>query len=90
VSLATLEALSSVCLPQSLTSRHFGKQSGPQPIYELGYNPEDVKARLSGVPVYTVTDKKKDFVLVTGEVGLCSEMHTHPQYCLAYLSGIRS
>ena len=42
--------------------------SKPQPVYDLAYNPEEIKARLSGVPVYTVANKKNEFVLVAGEV----------------------
>jgi hypothetical protein len=42
--------------------------SRPQPIYDLAYNPEEIKARLSGVPVYTVANKQNEFVLVAGEV----------------------
>ena len=44
----------------------------PQPVAELAYNPEDIKARLSGVPVYTVANKKNEFVLVSGEVRGCN------------------
>lgn len=43
----------------------------PQPLWEIAYNPEDIKARLSGVPVYTVANKNNEFVLVTGEVCFC-------------------
>ena len=42
--------------------------SRPQPIFDLAYNPEEIKARLSGVPVYTVANKQNEFVLVAGEV----------------------
>ncbi|EIE26430.1 hypothetical protein COCSUDRAFT_58968 [Coccomyxa subellipsoidea C-169] len=41
----------------------------PQPICDLAYNPEEIKARLSGVPVYTVANKQNEFVLVAGESG---------------------
>jgi len=40
----------------------------PQPVADLAYNPEDIKARLSAVNVYTVANKKNEFVLVSGEV----------------------
>ncbi len=46
--------------------------SRPQPICDLAYNPEEIKARLSGVPVYTVANKQNEFVLVAGEVLLGS------------------
>ena len=41
-----------------------------QPICDVAYNPEEIKARLSGVPVYTVANKQNEFILVAGEVGL--------------------
>jgi len=37
-------------------------------VADLAYNPEDIKARLSAVNVYTVANKKNEFVLVSGEV----------------------
>ena len=40
----------------------------PQPICDLAYNPEEIKARLAGIPVYTVANKQNEFVLVAGEV----------------------
>ncbi len=39
-----------------------------QPVFDLAYNPEEIKFRLSGIPVYTVINKAKEFVLVSGEV----------------------
>ena len=41
----------------------------PQPVCDLAYNPEEIKARLAGIPVYTVANKQNEFVLVAGEVG---------------------
>jgi Tic22-like family len=39
----------------------------------VAYNPEDIKARLSGVPVYAVINKREEFVLVAGAaVGLAA------------------
>lgn len=40
-----------------------------QPLLELAFNPEEIKARLNAVPVYTVVNNKNEFVLVAGEVG---------------------
>jgi hypothetical protein len=40
----------------------------PQLVAEVAYNPEDIKARLSAVNVYTVANQKNEFVLVSGEV----------------------
>ena len=37
---------------------------------EVADNPPDLKERLSVIPVYTVTNKKNEFVLVTGKVRL--------------------
>lgn len=47
---------------QSVTaSRH--------PLFELAYSAIDIKARLAGVPVYTVAKRdNSEFVLVSGEV----------------------
>ena len=44
----------------------------PQPVAEVAYNPEDIKARLSAVNVYTVANQKNEFVLVSGEVSLAA------------------
>jgi len=44
------------------------RRQRPQPVADLAYNPEDIKARLSAVNVYTVANKKNEFVLVSGEV----------------------
>ncbi len=60
------------CTPwSSLQSLSLGAATStyrPQPICDLAYNPEEIKARLSGVPVYTVANKQNEFVLVAGEV----------------------
>jgi hypothetical protein len=40
----------------------------PQPVFDLAMPKDEVKARLSPIPVYTVANKKNEFVLVTGEV----------------------
>lgn len=40
----------------------------PQPVAELAMHPGEVAARLRGVTVYTVVNKKNEFVLVSGEV----------------------
>ncbi len=39
-----------------------------QPLLELAFNPEDIKARLDAVPVWVVVNNKNEFVLVAGEV----------------------
>lgn len=39
----------------------------PNPIFEISYNPEVIKKRLSGIPVYVVVNQKNEFVLVSGE-----------------------
>ena len=63
-------------LPQSLSLGAGGGGGGSrhraQPVAELAYNPEEIKARLAGIPVYTVANKQNEFVLVAGEV--CSDM----------------
>ncbi|CAL5227100.1 g10006 [Coccomyxa viridis] len=45
------------------------RRSSAQPICDVAYNPEEIKARLSGVPVYTVANKQNEFILVAGESG---------------------
>ena len=35
---------------------------------DLAADAEDIKSRLANVPVYTVANKKNEFVLVSGEV----------------------
>lgn len=39
-----------------------------QPLFDLAFNPEDIKARLNAVPVFAVVNNKNEFVLVAGEV----------------------
>lgn len=39
-----------------------------QPLFELAFNPEDIKARLNAVPVFAVVNNKNEFVLVAGDV----------------------
>lgn len=39
----------------------------PQPLYDLAFNPEEIKAKLSGIPVYAVVNQKNEFVLVSGD-----------------------
>ncbi len=41
---------------------------------EVAYNPEDIKSRLAGVPVYAVINQKEEFVLISGE-GVWSPCH---------------
>ena len=45
-----------------------GRRRRAQPVAELAAEPQDIKSRLAGVPVYTVANKKNEFVLVSGEV----------------------
>ncbi|PRW61470.1 TIC 22- chloroplastic [Chlorella sorokiniana] len=40
-----------------------------QPLLELAFNPEEIKARLDAVPVWVVVNNKNEFVLVSGEAG---------------------
>jgi hypothetical protein len=54
----------------------------PQPICDLAYNPEEIKARLAGIPVYTVANKQNEFVLVAGEVGPLPCMQFMPRMLL--------
>ena len=53
---------------QSMSLGGFSRRSSAQPICDVAYNPEEIKARLSGVPVYTVANKQNEFILVAGEV----------------------
>lgn len=54
---------------QSISLGGSPRRSSAQPICDVAYNPEEIKARLSGVPVYTVANKQNEFILVAGEVG---------------------
>ena len=53
---------------QSISLGGSPRRSSAQPICDVAYNPEEIKARLSGVPVYTVANKQNEFILVAGEV----------------------
>ena len=45
-----------------------------QQLFELAYNPSEMRARLSGIPVYTVANKdSREFVLVSGVVSPCDK-----------------
>lgn len=39
----------------------------PQPVFELAFNPEEIKFRLAAIPVYAVVNAKSEFVLVSGD-----------------------
>ena len=39
----------------------------PHPIFELAFNPEEIKFRLAAVPVFAVVNAKSEFVLVAGD-----------------------
>ena len=67
------------CLPlcaQSVSGRLAGAPRGAltaaraaaQPLFDLAFNPEEIKARLNAVPVFAVVNNKNEFVLVAGEV----------------------
>ena len=56
------------CLLQSVASTSGRRQRRAQPVAELAADAEDIKSRLANVPVYTVANKKNEFVLVSGEV----------------------
>ena len=62
-------------LPQSVSARLAGGRaaapaaaSAALPLFDLAYNPEEIKARLTSVPVYAVVNNKNEFVLVSGTV----------------------
>lgn len=55
-------------LPQSVASTSRRRQRQAQPVADLAADAEDIKSRLANVPVYTVANKKNEFVLVSGEV----------------------
>jgi hypothetical protein len=40
----------------------------PQPVCDLAFNPEAIKFRLQGIPVYALVNKQNSLVLVGGEV----------------------
>lgn len=51
----------------SLSAANRNPRKAPQPVFDLAMPKDEVKARLSPIPVYTVANKKNEFVLVTGE-----------------------
>jgi hypothetical protein len=52
---------------QSVSANNARSGNPPSPAFDLAYNPEEIKKRLSGVPVYAVVNQKKEFVLVSGD-----------------------
>lgn len=60
----TPNAMQSISLSQNSPVR----RAGAQPLLDLAMAKDEVKARLSPVPVYTVANPKNEFVLVAGEV----------------------
>lgn len=57
-------------LPQSLTAAAGSVASRARPIFDLAFNPEEMKKRLSSIPVFAVVNSKNEFVLVTGDDGV--------------------
>jgi len=57
-------------LLQSITASIGTRNSRSQPLFDLAYNPEEVKQRLSAIPVFAVVNNKNEFVLVTGDDGV--------------------
>ncbi len=55
----------------------------------MAYNPEEIKARLSGVPVFAVINKKDEFVLIAGEAVSCG-LNTSSQGCMVWHGSLRS
>lgn len=45
------------------------------PVFDLSFNPEELKFRLQAVPVYTVVNNRNEFVLVSGEVRVTLRFH---------------
>lgn len=43
-----------------------GATRRPQPLFDIASSLSDMKARVAGIPVYTVANKADEFVLVTG------------------------
>ena len=54
---------------QSLSLAHLTPRATPQPIADVSMHPGEVAGRLRAITVYTVVNKKNEFVLVSGEVG---------------------
>ncbi|CAD7703675.1 unnamed protein product [Ostreobium quekettii] len=44
-----------------------GSRRGPQPVFDLAMDPDELKARISTIPIYTVANNKNEFVLVSAE-----------------------
>lgn len=61
-----------------------------QPLYEVAYNPEEIKARLSGVPVYAVINKREEFVLVAGGAVRIMPSNTCKQCLMIVMIDLRS
>lgn len=65
-------AAAAAACPQSVSARVGGAAAAArrraQPLLELAFNPEDLKARLDAVRVWVVVNNKNEFVLVAGEV----------------------
>jgi hypothetical protein len=71
---------------QSLSLAALGPSRRPNAIADVAYNPVEIKARLVGVNVYTVANKKNEFVLVSGIAGvsciphdLCASLQRNPR-----------
>lgn len=44
------------------------QQRPSNPLFDLAFNPEEMKVRLASIPVYAVVNSKDEFVLVSGDV----------------------
>ncbi|KAK9831849.1 hypothetical protein WJX81_001220 [Elliptochloris bilobata] len=51
----------------SVSSTSGRRRRRAQPVAELAAEAQDIKSRLASVPVYTVANKKNEFVLVSGD-----------------------
>lgn len=51
-----------------MTSGQFVNKA--HPLFDVGMNREELKERISVVPIYTVTNNKNDIILITSEVQL--------------------
>jgi hypothetical protein len=60
---------------QSLSLAALGPSRRANAIADVAYNPVEIKARLVGVNVYTVANKKNEFVLVSGVAGVSWAPH---------------
>ncbi len=61
----TEPANESIPVSQSLTAAAIQRRHNPVADVAL-YNPPEIMARLAGVPVYTVVNRKNEFVLASG------------------------